>query len=145
MISSRSLPRLPWMAMIAQNKAVMLRDTELIGTISTRIRRTAKPALRRRAWPRPRTLDGQAIDSWEGHLPRLLFFFALERPVVTRSEICDAFWPELNNDQAVNVFHVTKRRLHKALEPLGVDVLIHEDGYYRVNPALTSVTILLIS
>src|SRR5690606_23027108 len=62
-----------------------------------------------------------------------LFFFALDRPVITRSEICRAFWPELDTDQAVNVFHVTKRRLHKALE---MDVLVHDDGYYRINPAL---------
>lgn len=34
-------------------------------------------------------------------------------------------------DQAVNVFHVTKRRLHKALD---MDVLVHDGGYYRVNP-----------
>ncbi|PJF38669.1 MAG: hypothetical protein CUN55_16615, partial [Phototrophicales bacterium] len=56
-----------------------------------------------------------------------------DRPVVTRSEICQAFWPELNLEQAVNVFHVTKRRLHKALD---ADVLVHEDGYYMVNPEL---------
>lgn len=43
---------------------------------------------------------------------------------------------ELQHDQAVNVFHVTKRRLHKALEALGVDVLTHDGGYYRVNPAI---------
>jgi len=82
-------------------------------------------------------VDGESVDSWEGHLPRLLFFFALDRPVVTRSEICQAFWPELSTDQAVNVFHVTKRRLHKAIEALGVDALIHEDGSYRVNPQLS--------
>jgi len=79
-------------------------------------------------------LNGSPIDTWEGHLPRLLFFFALDRPVVTRSEICQAFWPDLDNDQAVNVFHVTKRRLHKALN---FDVLVHEGGYYRVNPAVS--------
>jgi len=78
-------------------------------------------------------LNDQPIDTWEGHLPRLLFFFALDRPVITRSEICQAFWPELDIDQAVNVFHVTKRRLHKALD---MDVLVHNDGYYRVNPEL---------
>jgi len=79
-------------------------------------------------------VDGQVIDSWEGHLPRLLFFFALDRPVVTRSEICQAFWPVLDSDQAVNVFHVTKRRLHKALD---TDVLIHGEGHYHINPEMT--------
>src|SRR5690606_10243289 len=78
-------------------------------------------------------LNGKMIDTWEGHLPRLLFFFALDRPVITRSEICQAFWPELDTDQAVNVFHVTKRRLHKAL---GFDVLVHDGGYYRGNPTV---------
>ena len=53
--------------------------------------------------------------------------------MITRSEICQAFWPELDTDQAVNVFHVTKRRLHKALD---MDVLVHLDGYYRINPEL---------
>jgi len=136
-ISSRSLPRLPWMALIAQNKAIMLRDTDLITSDFYQNQPAGEPRVEATALgPGHVTLDDHPIDAWEGHLPRLLFFFALERPVVTRSEICDAFWPELNNDQAVNVFHVTKRRLHKALEPLGVDVLIHEDGFYRVNPAL---------
>jgi DNA-binding SARP family transcriptional activator len=37
----------------------------------------------------------------------------------------------LESDQAVNVFHVTKRRLHKAL---GFDVLVHQEGYYQINP-----------
>lgn len=137
-ISSRNLPRLPWMALIGQRKAVMLRDTELITSDFYQNQAQGEARVEASALgPGHVTLDGQPIDSWEGHLPRLLFFFALERPVVTRSEICDAFWPELNNDQAVNVFHVTKRRLHKALEALGVDVLIHEDGFYRVNPALS--------
>ncbi|MCA9905056.1 MAG: bacterial transcriptional activator domain-containing protein, partial [Anaerolineae bacterium] len=80
--------------------------------------------------------NGKTIDSWEGHLPRLLFFFALEKPVVTRSEICRAFWPDLDVDQAVNVFHVTKRRLHKALQ-FDMDILMHDDGYYYINPALS--------
>ncbi len=138
-VNSRSLPRLPWMAFIAQRKAVMLRDGELIGGDFYQ-NQTPEAEARVKVFglgPGTVILDDQPIDSWEGHLPRLLFFFALERPVVTRSEICQAFWPELNTDQAVNVFHVTKRRLHKALESLGVDVLIHEDGFYRVNPALS--------
>ncbi len=111
--------------------------------LGTRLARLLSRPARRRAAPQSlcaRTghviLDGDTVDSWEGHLPRLLFFFALDRPVVTRSEICQAFWPDLSNEQAVNVFHVTKRRLHKALEVVGMDILIHDGGYYRINPAL---------
>jgi two-component SAPR family response regulator len=75
-------------------------------------------------------LNGRLVDTWDGTLPRLLMFFALDRPAVTRADICHAFWPELPIDQAVNVFHVTKRRMHKAL---GYDVLEFEQergGYF---------------
>lgn len=135
-INSRTLPRLPWVSMIAQKRAVILKDTEVIshqfyGT--TKTEKTDETLEVYALGPGFVMLNNQAVDSWEGHLPRLLFFFALDRPLVTRSEICQAFWPELDADQAVNVFHVTKRRLHKALD---ADVLIHEDGYYLVNPDL---------
>ncbi len=137
-ISSRNVPRFPWMSLIAQHKAHMLRDDTLIAHdfYENQTEENARVAIFGLG-PGTVILDGESIDSWEGHLPRLLFFFALDRPVVTRSEICQAFWTDLNTDQAVNVFHVTKRRLHKALESLGVDVLIHEDGSYRVNPELS--------
>lgn len=136
-INSRTLPRLPWIALIAQKKAILLRDSELI------IRDFYQPPPEAEArvqvfglGPGHVVLDNELITAWEGHLPRLLLFFALDRPVVTRSEICHAFWPEMNTDQAVNVFHVTKRRLHKALDPVGYDILIHDGNYYRINPAL---------
>lgn len=131
-INSRTLPRLPWVSLIAQKKAVILKDEELVSSNFYGMRNEGEITLEVFALgPGYVLLNGEPIDTWEGHLPRLLFFFALDRPVVTRSEICQAFWPDLDNDQAVNVFHVTKRRLHKALD---FDVLVHEDGYYRVNP-----------
>jgi DNA-binding SARP family transcriptional activator len=133
-INSRTLPRLPWVSMIAQGRAVLLEDDRVIAdkfydTPTDGTNQLEVYAL----GPGFVLLDNKMIDTWEGHLPRLLFFFALDRPVITRSEICQAFWPELDTDQAVNVFHVTKRRLHKALD---MDVLVHEDGYYRINPEL---------
>jgi DNA-binding SARP family transcriptional activator len=133
-LNSRTLPRLPWVSMVAKKKAIMLDDDQLIrrnfyGTEGPGTQSLEVYAL----GPGFVLLNDHSIDTWEGHLPRLLFFFALDRPVITRSEICEAFWPELDTDQAVNVFHVTKRRLHKALD---MDVLVHDDGYYRVNPEL---------
>ncbi len=134
-INSRTLPRLPWVSLIAQRKAVILKDDVQIANDFYGMRDGEALHLEVFALgPGYVLLNGQQIDTWEGHLPRLLFFFALDRPVVTRSEICQAFWPDLDNDQAVNVFHVTKRRLHKALD---FDVLVHEDGYYRVNPQVS--------
>jgi DNA-binding SARP family transcriptional activator len=131
-INSRTLPRLPWVSLIAQRKAVVLEDDKVVATDFYDMKTDGANLLEVNALgPGYVLLNNQPVDTWEGHLPRLLFFFALDRPVVTRSEICQAFWPDLDNDQAVNVFHVTKRRLHKALD---FDVLVHEGGYYRVNP-----------
>lgn len=134
-INSRTLPRLSWLSLIAQKRAIILKDAELV--TDNFYGRQIKPETDVEVFalgPGFVLLNGEPIDAWEGHLPRLLLFFALDRPVVTRSEICKAFWPDLDSDQAVNVFHVTKRRLHKALN---IDVLVHEDGYYSVNPDLT--------
>lgn len=134
-LNGRTLPRLPWVAMIAQGRAVMLKDDVIIrerfyGDENEK----SEDGLEVYALGPGFVLQAfEPVDSWEGHLPRLLFFFALDRPVITRSEICQAFWPELDPDQAVNVFHVTKRRLHKALD---TDVLVHSDGYYQVNPEM---------
>jgi DNA-binding SARP family transcriptional activator len=132
-VNSRTLPRLPWVSMIARHDAVMLQDDQLITQNFYGIEHDEGVSKLEvyALGPGFVLMNGQPIDTWEGHLPRLLFFFALDRPIVTRSEICQAFWPELDDDQAVNVFHVTKRRLHKALD---MDVLVHEGGYYRVNP-----------
>ncbi|NDJ62028.1 MAG: hypothetical protein GYB67_12930 [Chloroflexi bacterium] len=133
-INSRTLPRLPWVSMIARGGAILLEDETLIQENFYDIEGSGTQSLEVYALgPGFVLLNDKPIDTWEGHLPRLLFFFALDRPVITRSEICQAFWPELDTDQAVNVFHVTKRRLHKALE---MDVLVHDEGYYRVNPDL---------
>jgi len=134
-INSRTLPRLSWVSLLARNLAVILEDEKLIvSDFYDYRRRPGGPRLEVTALgPGYVSLDGDLITTWEGHLPRLLFFFALDRPTITRSEICHAFWPDLDVDQAVNVFHVTKRRLHKAL---GEDVLVHTDGYYRINPEL---------
>jgi DNA-binding SARP family transcriptional activator len=133
-LNSRTLPRLPWVSMIARKQAVMLADEHLIRRDFYGVQAPGKYALEVYALgPGFVLFNDKPIDTWEGHLPRLLFFFALDRPVITRSEICEAFWPELDIDQAVNVFHVTKRRLHKALD---MDVLVHDDGYYRINPEL---------
>ena len=133
-INSRTLPRLPWVSLIAQKHAVLLQDEVLIREDFYNIANKGGDELQVFALgPGYILMNGKPIENWEGHLPRLLFFFALDRPSITRSEICQAFWPELVTDQAVNVFHVTKRRLHKALD---MDVLVHDEGYYRVNPEL---------
>jgi DNA-binding SARP family transcriptional activator len=133
-LNSRTLPRLPWIAMVAKYQASMLIDDVLMESNFYSKPKTEKyDVFTYTLGPGQVRLGNTLIDEWEGHLPRLLLFFALDRPIVTRSEICHAFWPELEEEQAVNVFHVTKRRLHKALEQ---DMLVHSDTHYQVNPKL---------
>jgi DNA-binding SARP family transcriptional activator len=132
-INSRSFPRLPWVSMIARQHTLMLNDNEIICDNFYDFNGGEDLLEVYALGPGFVLFNEKVVDIWEGHLPRLLFFFALDRPVITRSEICHAFWPDLDVEQAVNVFHVTKRRLHKAL---GEDVLVHHDGYYRINPSL---------
>ena len=135
LINSRTVPRLPWVALIAKRRAAVIstEDAGIRFPVSPSAVASQTPIDVYALGPGFVLLANSAIESWEGHLPRLLFFFALERPAVTRSEICSAFWPDLDVEQAVNVFHVTKRRLHKAL---GIDALLHEDGFYQLNPEL---------
>jgi DNA-binding SARP family transcriptional activator len=133
-INSRTLPRLPWVSMVAKKQAALLLDDHLIEEDFYENKRDQAYDLEVFALgPGYVIHKGTEIHSWEGHLPRLLFFFTLDKPIVTRSEICNAFWPELQIDQAVNVFHVTKRRLHKAL---GFDVLVHNETHYQINPEM---------
>jgi len=131
-INSRTLPRLSWAAMIAHGRATLLRDADLIMTDFYGIRnQRGSNGIEIYALSRGDVvIQGRKIEEWEGHLPRLLFFFTLDRSLVTRSEICRSFWPGLDEDQAVNVFHVTKRRLHKAME---YDALVHDESYYHIN------------
>ena len=131
-LNGRSLPRLPWLAMIAKRHAVILRDDELVSEDFYGNRNLEGASLKVLSLgPGYVFLDDRLVDNWEGHLPRLLLFFVMDRPEVTRNQICEVFWPDLDIDQAVNVFHVTKRRLHKAL---GIDILSHDGRYYRINP-----------
>jgi len=134
LINTRTVPRLSWISLMAKQRGIMLKDAQFIRENFYRQLTESEDIIEVFALgPGFVLLNDEPIDTWEGHLPRLLFFYALDRPAITRSEICAAFWPDLDSDQAVNVFHVTKRRLHKALN---VDVLIHEDGYYHMAPNL---------
>ncbi len=127
-INARTMPRMPWLALVASERATIFNpeyalvkentphDIQVFGLGDGKV-----------------SVDGVMIRRWEGHLPKLLLFYALDRPTVTRTEICNALWKNLETEQATNVFHVTKRRLHKALQR---DVLIHQNHIYRPNPQL---------
>jgi two-component SAPR family response regulator len=75
-------------------------------------------------------VNGQPISTWDGVLPRSLFFYLVDRGMVTRAEIFQTFWPKLNVREATNVFHVTKRKIS---EVLGTDLTVYWSGFYHVS------------
>ncbi|MEP7289599.1 MAG: bacterial transcriptional activator domain-containing protein [Chloroflexota bacterium] len=76
-------------------------------------------------------INGKQIDRWDGMLPRSLFFYLIDRGMVTRDEIFQTFWPSLSVREATNVFHVTKRKIS---EILGFDLTVYWSGFYRISP-----------
>ncbi len=130
-LNGRSLPRMPWLSMIAKRHAIIVQDEMLVKQRIYNRHNDENASLKVLSLgPGYVFQDDHLVDNWEGHLPRLLLYFALDRSEVTRNQICHTFWPKLNIDQAVNVFHVTKRRLHKALN---LDILSHDGAYYRTD------------
>jgi DNA-binding SARP family transcriptional activator len=79
-------------------------------------------------------VDGRDVTNWDGYLPRSLFFYFVDRGMVTRKEIFDTFWPGLSSKEATNVFHVTKRKVN---ELMGADITEFESGFYRIAPQVT--------
>ena len=78
-------------------------------------------------------LNGELVEDWDGVLPRALFFYLVDRGMVTRNEIFETFWPTLTNREATNVFHVTKRKIS---EVLGTDLTVYWSGFYHISPRI---------
>ena len=76
-------------------------------------------------------LNGEEIVTWDGVLPRSLFFYLVDRGMTTRDDIFKIFWPDLTTKEATNVFHVTKRKIS---EVLGIDLTTYWSGFYRISP-----------
>ncbi len=79
-------------------------------------------------------MNGRPIISWEGALPRYLFFYFVDHPMVTRNQIFSVFWPRMGVKEATNVFHVTKR---KVSERLGHELTSYHAGFYVPSPKLS--------
>ncbi len=79
------------------------------------------------------TINGQPVVDWGGDLPRALFFYLIDRGIVTRGDIFSAFWPGLSLREATNVFHVTKRKI---ADKIGIDLTTYWSGFYRISPKI---------
>jgi DNA-binding SARP family transcriptional activator len=78
--------------------------------------------------------NGRPVVSWDGSLPRHLFYYFVDHPMVTRDEIFSVFWSHMTVKEATNVFHVTKRKIS---ERLGFELTNYSSGFYIPSPRLT--------
>lgn len=128
-LSTRQLPHEPWLTLIEETGAVTLHDYDHPPTVSEQAEvGEDKPTLEVYALGAGNALiDGEPITSWDGALPRNLFFFFVDRPLVTRDEVFATFWPDLSVKEATNVFHVTKRKISERLDH---ELTSYNSGFY---------------
>jgi two-component SAPR family response regulator len=111
-INTRVLTYYPWIEMVERQEAAVLgtefRRNQLIFTPNGKL----QPQLEIQALGQGDVwVNGHRIENWDGALPRNLFFYFVDNPLVTRDQIFETFWPKLNKKEATNVFHVTKRKI----------------------------------
>jgi len=79
--------------------------------------------------------DGQAVTDWESMTARVMaFLFAAHPNGLTRERVIDLLWPEVAPAKGNSLFHSSMYRLRTALAK---DVIVHNRGIYRLNPALS--------
>ncbi|MCD4685656.1 MAG: bacterial transcriptional activator domain-containing protein [Anaerolineae bacterium] len=133
LISTRELP-MPLLKHAQLQDKVALVPTHPNRMILDYAQPNDQPVLEVRALGTGRVLiNGRLIDHWDGVLPRMLFFYFVDRGMTTRDEIFRTFWPKLNTREATNVFHVTKRKISEILQ---ADLTVYWSGFYRVSPDL---------
>ncbi len=128
-ISSRLLSYQPWYDMVVRGEAIVLGTAQRRDDMMFTVENTPKPQLEVYAFGRGHALvNGHPITNWDGALPRNLFFFFMDHPLVTRDEIFETFWQSLSVKEATNVFHVTKRKITER-----ISMQISDEGDYELT------------
>lgn len=134
-INARHLGRDPWQTWIAQGKAGVLGREWRASSGMFAVDTYERPMLEVFSFGEGRVLvNGYEVTQWDGVLPRNLFLYLIDRPLITRDEIFHTFWPSLSVREATNVFHVTKRkiadRLSRAPGVGDIELTQYRSGYY---------------
>ena len=115
-VNSRLLTREPWIHWVNRDEAVVLGTTHRANNLMFTKEATPKPQLEIYAFGRGHAVsNGREVHRWDGALPRNLFFYFIDNPLVTRDQIFEIFWPKLSIKDATNVFHVTKRKISERI------------------------------
>ena len=136
-INSRLLTYDPWISWVNRDEVVVLgtehRSSNLLFTKESSL----KPQLEVYAFGRGHAVsNGREIRSWDGALPRNLFFYFMDNPLVTRDQIFEIFWPKLSVRDATNVFHVTKRKITERIsvhvnDGANYELTNYSSGFYE--------------
>ncbi len=97
-----------------------------------------KPQLEVRGFgPGTTLIDGLEVTQWEGMLPRTLFFYLIDNPIVSRDNIFRDFWPQprIAIKDATDIFHVTKHKVSEVLNrrlgtPNAIELTAYKQGVY---------------
>lgn len=128
-VNSRLLTYDPWIEWVNRDEAVVLGTSNQRNHLIFNKARELKPQLEVYAFGRGHAVsNGREIQSWDGALPRNLFFYFVDNPLVTRDQIFEIFWPKLSIRDATNVFHVTKRKITER-----ISMMVSDGGSYELT------------
>ncbi len=134
-LSSRMQSYSPIDAVITSGVAVVLGIEWERGTLRFVLEARPRPQIEVYAFGKGQTLvNGAEIKQWEGMLPRMLFYYLIDHPLVTRDEIFADFWPKVGTKDATDIFHVTKHKVTEVLSrPIGgrpLELTQYTQGFY---------------
>lgn len=140
-VSSRVLAYQTWREYVANGMAVVLGTERRANDIIFTIEQEIKPQLEVYAFGRGHAVvNGEEITSWDGALPRNLFFYFVDNPLLTRDDIFTTFWHNLPVKEATNVFHVTKRKISERItlfdgeQEISYELTTYASGFYTPSP-----------
>lgn len=141
-LSSSMVPAQPWNALIRQGDAVVLGNHLHRSDIYFNSEPQPKPQIEVSAFGVGTvSVNGKPIPAWDGLLPKRLFFYLMDNPLVSRDQIFADFWPHLTVKGATDIFHVTKHKISEIIgRSLGqsyeCELTSYKQGFYIPNEAL---------
>lgn len=138
-VNARWLNYEPWSQMVQDDEAAVLGTVDRASNLMFTPVEPPKPQLEVYAFGRGYAfVNGRLIDSWDGALPRNLFFYLLDHAFVTRDQIFSIFWDTLTKKEATNVFHVTKRKITECIssrmwDDKHYELTQYEGGFYTAS------------
>jgi len=138
-VNSRLLTYDPWLNWVYSDQAVVLGTAHRRNNLMFTKEEKPRPQLEVNAFGRGHAIiNGRKIKNWDGALSRDLFFYFVDKPLVTRDQIFEVFWPKLSVKDATNIFHVTKREITEHIS-MNVDdddnyeLTTYSAGFYMPN------------